>query len=143
MLVYRLYPPGLPQYFQARSGTGPGKWREEKLAGFKMSFHRKYGCEVRAIIEDNGTVIIESGPGNLSEDGLYFRFSCEEDSIYIANLQVPQNARYRGMGTCCIRWLQVAAREMGFGEIALESYPSAIGFWEKLGFVPAVQAEDF
>ncbi|NSW83713.1 MAG: GNAT family N-acetyltransferase [Syntrophothermus sp.] len=93
--------------------------------------------------EDSTVVIKSIDHSRSSEEEFYFRFKLEEDSVFLANLKVPASRRREGIGTFCVEWLKGLARALGFKRVVLESYPSAVGFWAKMGFERQQEEEDF
>lgn len=112
----------------------------EKLIG--CCYHR-LGWRLEVTKNADGTLVLQSAPSVSPEEEFYFRFKLEEDSIFLANLKIPVSERGKGVGALCVDWLKGLARDLGFKRIVLESYPSAAGFWAKMGFVRQQEEEDF
>ncbi|MDH7496849.1 MAG: hypothetical protein QHH05_00155 [Syntrophomonadaceae bacterium] len=114
------------------------------LADLLQAARQRYGLELQALTDRSGVTAIRSVPDcQEAEEAFYFRFTWDEDAVYIANLQVPRRLRGRGMGRQCVQWLSGHAARCGVPWLKVETCPGAAGFWKRLGFVEQAPMEDF
>ncbi len=116
---------------------------EAHLQKFVECCRHRLGLEIRIEKNPDGTVILASEHPETPEEEFYFRFRREDGTIFLANLKVPASKRGQGIGALCVNWLKRAAGDIGVDEVVLESYPSAVGFWEKMGFSLKVEQDEF
>jgi len=116
---------------------------DARLEEFVECCRHRFGWEVKIEKTPDGTVILASEQPASPEEEFYFRFRTEDGAIFLANLKIPAGKRRQGVGSACVNWLKETAGDLGFAEIILESYPSAVGFWEKMGFSLKEEEEEF